>query len=49
MPPFGRVLSPRTIDELVEFLSSCRTEKAPGCRQWDAPAPPEDGTGSRTQ
>ena len=34
MPPFGAVLSKDEIKDLVAFLSSCRSESAPGCRQW---------------
>ncbi|MGB7168754.1 MAG: cytochrome c [Acidobacteriaceae bacterium] len=54
MPPFGRVLGQRDIDDLVEFLSSCRTDKAPGCRRWAAPptnqvASPEGSSGSSPQ
>jgi mono/diheme cytochrome c family protein len=37
MPPFGKVLSGRDIDDLVEFLSSCRSHEAPGCRNWEGP------------
>jgi mono/diheme cytochrome c family protein len=35
MPPFGGVLNRREIDDLVEFLSSCRSDEAPGCRTWE--------------
>jgi len=38
MPPFGGVLNARDVSDLVEFLSSCRTDHAPGCRVWDTPA-----------
>jgi mono/diheme cytochrome c family protein len=38
MPPFGGVLSRHDISDLVEFLRSCRTDDAPGCRDWEAPA-----------
>jgi mono/diheme cytochrome c family protein len=37
MPPFGKVLANSEVDDLVVFLSSCRTDQAPGCREWDAP------------
>jgi len=53
MPPFGRVLSLRDVDDLVEFLSGCRSEKAPGCRTWSTPpakpAAPTGGDGSGSQ
>lgn len=38
MPPFGRVLPRSEVDDLVVFLSSCRAEEAPGCREWDTPS-----------
>lgn len=34
MPPFGHILKKVEIDDLVEFLSSCRSKVAPGCRDW---------------
>lgn len=34
MPPFGGVLPRDEVKELVEFLTSCKTDTAPGCRQW---------------
>jgi mono/diheme cytochrome c family protein len=34
MPPFGKVLKKDEVDDLVDFLMSCRTKTAPGCRQW---------------
>jgi mono/diheme cytochrome c family protein len=37
MPPFAKVLPGHDVDDLVAFLSSCHTDQAPGCRQWDAP------------
>jgi mono/diheme cytochrome c family protein len=37
MPPFGDVLSKDEVKDLVVFLTSCRTETAPGCRQWMKP------------
>jgi len=33
MPPFGGVLTKNEVKDLVSFLTSCRTDKAPGCRQ----------------
>lgn len=38
MPPWGAVLSNRQISDLVAFLSSCRSNEAPGCRTWQAPS-----------
>ncbi|MFY9935745.1 MAG: cytochrome c [Silvibacterium sp.] len=32
MPPFGNVLSKDEVKDLVAFLTSCRTDAAPGCR-----------------
>lgn len=37
MPPFGKVLSKDEVKDVVVFLTSCRTESAPGCRQWMQP------------
>jgi mono/diheme cytochrome c family protein len=37
MPPFGKVLKKDQVNDLVEFLTSCRTKTAPGCRQWMPP------------
>lgn len=37
MPPFGKVLKKDQVDDLIEFLTSCRTKTAPGCRQWMPP------------
>lgn len=34
MPPFGRVLTRDEVGDLVTFLTSCRTDAAPGCRSW---------------
>jgi mono/diheme cytochrome c family protein len=34
MPPFGKTLSGGEVDDLVAFLSSCRSDDAPGCRSW---------------
>ena len=39
MPPFGKVLKKDEINDLVAFLTSCRTKTAPGCRQWMPPLP----------
>lgn len=39
MPPFGKVLKKDEVNDLVEFLTSCRTKTAPGCRQWMPPLP----------
>lgn len=33
MPPFGDVLSKKEVDDLVSFLTSCRTDTPPGCRE----------------
>jgi mono/diheme cytochrome c family protein len=37
MPPFGGVLSKDEVKNLVIFLTSCRTDAVPGCRQWTQP------------
>jgi mono/diheme cytochrome c family protein len=37
MPPFGKVLSKGEVKDVVVFLASCKTEAAPGCRQWMQP------------
>ena len=34
MPPFERVLTKDEVKDLVVFLTSCRADTAPGCRQW---------------
>ena len=34
MPPFGHVLTKPEVDDLVDFLSSCKSKAAPGCRKW---------------
>lgn len=39
MPPFGKVLKKDEVNDLVEFLRSCQTKTAPGCRQWMPPLP----------
>jgi len=36
MPPFEDVLTKSDVKDLVAFLTSCRTDSAPGCRQWTA-------------
>jgi len=36
MPPFGNVLSKDEVKDLVAFLTSCRTDTAPGCRELNA-------------
>ncbi|MGA7315886.1 MAG: cytochrome c [Silvibacterium sp.] len=41
MPPFGNVLSKDEVKDLVAFLTSCRTDTAPGCRRWIPPQPPQ--------
>ena len=37
MPPFGNILKKVEIDDLIEFLSSCTSRVAPGCREWLPP------------
>jgi len=39
MPPFGKVLSKDEVKDVVVFLTACKTEAAPGCRQWMQPEP----------
>jgi mono/diheme cytochrome c family protein len=39
MPPFGKVLSPDEVKDVVVFLTSCKTEATPGCRRWMQPEP----------
>jgi len=39
MPPFGKVLSKDEVKDVVVFLTSCKTEEAPGCRQSMPPEP----------
>ncbi|MGA9426850.1 MAG: cytochrome c, partial [Terracidiphilus sp.] len=41
MPPFGGDLTKDEVNDLVEFLTSCRSKIAPGCRQWMPPLPPK--------
>jgi ubiquinol-cytochrome c reductase cytochrome b subunit len=33
MPPFGGVLTRSEVDDLVLFLTSCRSDQVPGCRE----------------
>ncbi len=40
MPPFASVLTKDEVKDLVTFLSSCRTDTAPGCRTWTAETQP---------
>ena len=39
MPPFGKVLKKDQVNDLVQFLTSCETKRAPGCRKWMPPLP----------
>ena len=39
MPPFGKVLSKDEVKDVVRFLASCKSETAPGCREWMQPEP----------
>lgn len=41
MPPFQNVLTKNEVKDLVAFLSSCRTDSAPGCRQWTSAKSPQ--------
>ncbi len=41
MPPFEHVLPKDEVKDLVAFLTSCRSETAPGCRDWTAPQSPQ--------
>jgi mono/diheme cytochrome c family protein len=41
MPPFEGVLSKDEVKDLVAFLTSCRTDVAPGCREWTASSNPQ--------
>ncbi len=41
MPPFGGVLSNDVVNDLAAFLKTCKSLKAPGCRTWEATAPPQ--------
>lgn len=38
MPPFQQVLSKDEVKDVVAFLTSCRTDTAPGCRSWEKPS-----------
>ena len=37
MPPFRKVLSKDEMKDVVVFLTACKTDAAPGCRQWMQP------------
>jgi mono/diheme cytochrome c family protein len=39
MPPFKTVLTKSEVKDLVAFLTSCRTDSVPGCREWTATQP----------
>ena len=41
MPPFSDVLTNDEVKDLVAFLASCRTDAAPGCRQWTTAQSPQ--------
>lgn len=41
MPPFKDVLTEGEVKDLVAFLTSCRNNSAPGCRQWTAAQTPQ--------
>lgn len=41
MPPFKDVLTKDEMKDLVAFLTTCRTNSAPGCRQWTSDQPPQ--------
>ena len=41
MPPFKDVLTEGEVKDLVAFLTSCRTNSAPGCRKWTAAQTPQ--------
>jgi mono/diheme cytochrome c family protein len=41
MPPFEGILSKDEVKDLVTFLAACRTNAAPGCRQWMPAQPPQ--------
>jgi mono/diheme cytochrome c family protein len=41
MPPFEAVLKKDEVQDLVAFLTSCRTDTPPGCRQWMPAQPPQ--------
>jgi mono/diheme cytochrome c family protein len=40
MPAFKGVLAKDEIEALVRFLTSCRSDTPPGCRQWTSSEPP---------
>ncbi len=41
MPPFKDVLTEGEVKDLVAFLTSCRSNSAPGCRQWTVAQTPQ--------
>lgn len=41
MPPFKDVLTKDEVKDLVAFPTTCRTNSAPGCRQWTSDQPPQ--------
>jgi len=41
MPPFEDVLTKREVKDLVTFLTSCKSDQAPGCRQWTSSPSPQ--------
>jgi mono/diheme cytochrome c family protein len=41
MPPFKGVLAKDEVEELVRFLTSCRSDTPPGCRQWPSSQSPQ--------
>ena len=41
MPPFEGVLTKDEVKDLVTFLTSCRADTTPGCRQWMPPQTPQ--------
>jgi mono/diheme cytochrome c family protein len=41
MPPFKGVLTKGEVKDLVAFLTTCRTDSAPGCRQWTSDQTPQ--------
>jgi mono/diheme cytochrome c family protein len=41
MPPFKDVLTKDEVKDLVAFLTTCRTDSAPGCRLWTSDQTPQ--------
>jgi mono/diheme cytochrome c family protein len=41
MPPFKGVLAKDEVKDLVRFLTSCRSDTPPGCRQWTSSQSPQ--------